>query len=181
MKDNYEGMTQDFARAIHQNIAVERNREMLPLRLRAVAGVLLSELVPIEIRIQILTALTYTCAVTPGMSPSDAGKEMSFFKELLLGEKGDTLAKGMLNDAVVQKVLTTSTRHKDKTVARVQEAIAAEEEQERKKVVPIRDKDRDDKLRTACSREEKDEALRGFILRGASSHQGCACHRGGRT
>jgi len=138
MNDNdYEGMTQEYARIIHQHIAIERNKEILPLRLRTITAALLSDMVPLAVRIQILTSLTYACASSEGVSPMDAAKDMVFFKELLLGEKGDTLAKGMLNDGVVQKVLATSQRHKARTMERVQAKLEEEAEMEKNKVVDL--------------------------------------------
>jgi hypothetical protein len=144
MNDNdYEGMTQEYARALHQHTAIERNKEMLPLRLRTVASALMADLVPIELRVQILTSLTYVCSTSGGVPPMDAGKELALFKELLLGDRGDTLAKAMLNDAVVQKVLATAARHKDRTVEKVRERIRKEEEAAKKKVVQLHPADDD--------------------------------------
>lgn len=144
MNDNdYEGMTQEYARAIHQNAAIERNKQLLPLRLRAITAALLADMVPMEYRVQILTSLTYACAASGGVPPMDAGQELAFFKELLLGDRGDTLAKAMLNDAVVQKVLNTAERYKNKTVEKVQERLRKEAEAEKNKVVPLKPNDDD--------------------------------------
>lgn len=136
MNDNdYEGMTQEYASNLHRSIAVVRGKELLPIRLRAIASVLLVDMVPLAVRLHILTSLTYACSLTEGVSPTDAAENMALLKDLLLGEKGSTLGKSLLNDPIVQRVLNVSDRLKDRTMQRVQEAHEAAEAREKAKVV----------------------------------------------
>jgi len=103
-------------------------KELLAPRIMAVASITLAKRVPLEVRVHILGVVTQTVTQHEGVSPDEAAELVGMLRSLLLPEKTQGWAKALLQDEVVQRVLSAEDEYYDRTLGLIQSRLKEDKE-----------------------------------------------------
>ena len=119
-------LTEKYLTALHGATKKKLSEEMLHHRLEAVVALELMRRVPLEVRVHIMTVLTYVSSLHERLPP-DAGVEtIAEMRKLLLPESSDSLAKHLVEDRIVQTAMAAAERNFEKVAAKLAEQKQAQ-------------------------------------------------------
>ena len=114
--DIQNNLTREFLNELHGRAHRAQIREQLVPRLLAVAGIELAKRVPREVRVHIVTTLTYVIMKHEGMGPQDCEEVLGMLMGILVPERGGSWGDVLLQDEIVQQALTAGDRNYERTV-----------------------------------------------------------------
>ena len=126
--DVLKKLSNDFLRSLHEQASQVSGLAPLGPRMEAVAAIELAKRVPYEVRVHILSTITYVIVQHEGVKPEEAADLLANYRSLFLPEKTAGWAQALVNDEAVRSALEAGDRNYEKTA----DAVESNRQRERK-------------------------------------------------